>query len=749
MRYEGLLASRYIRAQKRQSVFTVISISAAIAVMAMIFVLYGVFMDCFRKAVYSSSPYHLALYGADEEQAEYLRNEKHIKSVTLEQDDNGTGTAYIMFSSDVGDREHWLQKVTMEMGDWEQFRESHKWNDTLMRIDRIDDASHLWRLRIFCVFFIFAVMFAFALRLIVDTAFEISSKERERQYGVLQSVGATPQQIVKMITLEGMRLCLIAIPCGLGTGTLFAYFMYRALLRSGLADVFMDVTKNDVSLSFSVDPKMLLISAVVGIIWVFLSAYGVGMRVIRKTPMEALTARADNVKKVKRHSLSGLLFGISGSIASRNARRQKKRFVITVLTLTVSMTMFAVFTTLTDTIEHTINENLIDDTFEHRKDFSGMLGNRIKGISAEEVVQELENSGLFKDICINQMYNLQTTDGENGCFVEYVNREKYADIFGDAPPVSYDELVRTGGYLMDSAYGDILSYSSENGTIQLVSERMNIPEELKGEELIVIWNECETEKLTHTLSVTGTFAPGENYLGTALYGAYETYQTIKDEWYGESIWPTTAAFSYNSGDYNYAYNKKAEEWFDSHSDMISIDENIYKEKCEVHSIMSSIKAGLLILNVLIGLAALINLMNIISTGIANRRSEFASLQCVGMTDRQLYRMSVIECMQFTVTAAVISAAICGAIILGTEHLLPELILKTYGDDIDTTKEMLESSIRLDHITPFVRIALSTVAAFAAGCITSVLMIRSQNKASLSDQIRGTEMKLDTKKTAVF
>ena len=46
MRYESLLASRYIKAQKRQSVFTCVSIMAAVAVMTMIFVLYSVCMDC-------------------------------------------------------------------------------------------------------------------------------------------------------------------------------------------------------------------------------------------------------------------------------------------------------------------------------------------------------------------------------------------------------------------------------------------------------------------------------------------------------------------------------------------------------------------------------------------------------------------------------------------------------------------------------------------------------------------------------
>ena len=53
MRYESLLASRYIKAQKRQSVFTVISIAAAVAVITMIFILYSVCMNCLENTFFS------------------------------------------------------------------------------------------------------------------------------------------------------------------------------------------------------------------------------------------------------------------------------------------------------------------------------------------------------------------------------------------------------------------------------------------------------------------------------------------------------------------------------------------------------------------------------------------------------------------------------------------------------------------------------------------------------------------------
>ena len=49
MRYESLLAGRYIKAQRRQSIFTVLSIAMAVTTMTVIFVLYGVAIYNARK----------------------------------------------------------------------------------------------------------------------------------------------------------------------------------------------------------------------------------------------------------------------------------------------------------------------------------------------------------------------------------------------------------------------------------------------------------------------------------------------------------------------------------------------------------------------------------------------------------------------------------------------------------------------------------------------------------------------------
>ena len=756
MRYESLLASRYIKAQKRQSAFTVISIATAVAVMTMIFLLYSVLMNCYKNTVYSMSPYHLAFMELTEEQGEALQKEEPVRSVKLNRAKDGTVTALVLFDSDIGDREQWLQKAAQHIGAERQFeKDRYEWNDDLMLADSIGDGAHLFRLRIFCIFFIFAVVMAFSLRLIIDTAFEISSKERERHYGVLQSVGATPEQIVRIITLEGMRLCVIAVPLGLVAGMLLAYGMYNALLAAGIAELFQGMTNAQINLPFSIDPKMLLIAAAFGILWVFLSAYGVGMRIIKKPPMEAIVTRADEVKKVRKHTLSGLLFGISGSLASRNARRQKKRFVITVLTLTISITMFALFSTMTDTIERTANGFMtagMDDA-----DFMvGLTEDHAKGITYEDGLREITDSGMFRNIGVNILQQVKRPDAERTYYVEYLNKEWFEKYYGESSPVSYEELVRTGGYVLNSAAKDYPEFSEgiSGDTMELNSVRLTLSTEQLSDDTTRMesMKTAQKEQIPHTITVLGTAE--ENAVltstGSVLVGALDTYQDVKEAWYGDYTIFTTCAFSYRSeNDYNTEDYKKIIDWFNEHIDTVSIDLDNYGTRWTTRNVMSSVRAGMLILNVIIALAALINLMNIISTGLANRRSELASLQCIGMTDRQLDHMAMIESLQFVGTAAFLSVLLCILLIFGSEALLIKLINMTFVEESEKVRELLIGMIRMDHVAPFLRVAAASLVAFAAGCLTSLIMLRQQNQENLSDQIRGSEMKLDTKQSHIL
>ncbi len=790
MRYESLLASRYIRAQKRQSIFTLLSIAVAVAVLTVFFVFYGVLLGNARAAAYQEAPYHLLIYEWPENKATALRSDKHVKSVSFEPAGDGFLAAKVTFRMGLDNPKDWLsllayecgaeiyREVSLPDGDGKYAQDLFEWNGTLMLLDGIGNESIVARLFLFALFSLFALFISLAIRLVVDSAFEVSSKEREQHYGMLQAIGATPQQIVRIITREGLRLCVVAVPLGVALGVLLAFGMYHAVLSAGLSNLIRSSTGGTFQPRFLVQPRMLLVSAGVGVIWTFFSAYGVGLRVVRKAPMDAITARAKRVNggKLSREltllgPLSSLFFGLSGRIAYRNARRQKKRFRITVLTLTVSITLFAIFSSLATAVENTMLASIREDSY-NGSDFFIMPK---KNADLRDVVELLENSDLFQETRVEISESLEypledALPNELSSLLQsliFVNPAEYRQIFGDDPAIPYETLAGNAGVVYIDAvsqneaasayfqkrtdvYRPLLS-DGEPGTITLNSYHQP---EYDPWELVADPSKEKPviERRPHEFTLYAIIEqqPSDDYhyygYGGCLIGTLETYLEIQDELLkdtdkSELDYDYTVSISLFVGEengYSQAAYQKIEAFFRANSDQFEVWGDSYSEGLETQDTMAALRAGVLFLNCIIALAALVNLLNIISTGIANRRSELASLQCVGMTDGQLLRLTLIECMQYVAKAFLASMLICGLIVVGfNQYLIPKVILGRYGEMFSGFQQILDMA-KLDFAVIAVRITLASAAAFAAGCAASVFMLRSQGKQSLAERIRNAE-----------
>ena len=213
--FESLLARRYIFSQKRHTILTVCSIAISLALITMLFTGFSTAVKCWRNVVYDrEGAYHISFSVSDSEEekkavAEYFAD---YGICTFEDDPYEGIYAYVLFDEYIGDLNTFMDGMFRAVGMSE--RTVYGKNDALMMLDMIDLTARAELVLIFAVFYIFVLFFVIALRLVIDTAFEVSSKERERQFGVLQSIGATPKQIVRIITYEGIFLSVVGIPIG-------------------------------------------------------------------------------------------------------------------------------------------------------------------------------------------------------------------------------------------------------------------------------------------------------------------------------------------------------------------------------------------------------------------------------------------------------------------------------------------------------------------------------------------------------
>ena len=184
----------------------------------------------------------------------------------------------------------------------------------------------------------------------VYNIFTTTYVERLKDLGLLKVAGLTNKQLLKMILLDSFIYFIISVPLGylFGMISMKLVFNYvnKALIELSVISPY--------TLTISAGYVIPLISAIFGFLIIFASNIMSAVFVFRKTPIEAFKANnyvEDNYRPKKRRFLRRIL-GYDGFIASRNIDRNRKRFLMTILSITMSITMFTVVSNISIYVEN-------------------------------------------------------------------------------------------------------------------------------------------------------------------------------------------------------------------------------------------------------------------------------------------------------------------------------------------------------------------------------------------------------------
>lgn len=232
---------------------------------------------------------------------------------------------------------------------------------------------------------------------VIYNAFNISVLERISQFGLLRSVGATPNQIRGIVLKEATILSIIGIPIGLFSGVfaMKVVLYIISLLKSDLL-LFKDM-------EITISGAVFLISSITGAITVFLSAIGPARRAGKVSPLEAVrntgNFKKESFKKVKSSLFIRKILGVEGEIAHKNLKRNRKRFIITVFSMVISISLFITFSSFSDFMfKMGVVENGDMGDFSIYGDIDD---------KEEEIYKELKN---IKDV--KRVYKVKRTNGE-------------------------------------------------------------------------------------------------------------------------------------------------------------------------------------------------------------------------------------------------------------------------------------------------------------------------------------------------
>lgn len=192
---------------------------------------------------------------------------------------------------------------------------------------------------------------------LIYNAFSISVSERTKQFGLLASIGATRRQLTGSVIFESLFLSVIGIPLGILSGLFgigITFYFVQDMMANILGANFTDSYQmarltmifgpaKNVALRLHPSFGALAIAIAVSLLTVIISAYIPARRAMKKPAIEAIRQSNDisiRSRKVKTSRLTQKLFGFEGMLATKNYKRNRKKYRATVISLFLSVVLF-------------------------------------------------------------------------------------------------------------------------------------------------------------------------------------------------------------------------------------------------------------------------------------------------------------------------------------------------------------------------------------------------------------------------
>ncbi len=537
------------------------------------------------------------------------------------------------------------------------------------------------------IIFIIVISSVFVIR----NSFSISVAEKNRQYGMLSSVGATSKQIKKNVLFEGFIIGMIAVPLGILLG-IVAIMILLQVVNYLLNDML-----DGIDFVYSINAIPILISVAISFITIYLSCVMPARRAAKISPIESIRGNNDiklKAKKVRTSKITKKLFGIGGVIASKNLKRSKKKYRTTVISIVVSISIFislSSFITLGTKMTSLYYVNYSYNLFVANGDKEtyekiGKLDN-VKNY-AYYVQKYVEiDTNKYGNEYLENFYR-----GENAVITICIyNNEYFKQYIKELGLEDY----KTSAILID----DTIIHNEEDG-----SKRIKMYNVKSGDKITV--NNGDEEK-TFVISKNTDKRP------MGLDGDYYTMQgriIISDD-YAKELFGDNLDYTYDNGFLHVEYDSSMgalyiesdnpDELENTIRDLIK--ENIDYIDIDVYNVATQVKQQKRLVLVVaiflygfitvISLIGVTNIFNTITTNMILRSKEFAMLKSIGMTKKEFNRMIRLESILYGLKALIIGIPIG---ILGSY-----LIYKSFGLNVDFGYELPISAIIISIIFVFI------------------------------------------------
>lgn len=502
-------------------------------------------------------------------------------------------------------------------------------------LDFSDQAVKILTSIIGIILFIIIVTSIFAIR----NSFAISISEKMKTYGMLSSVGATKKQIRRMVLFEGFVIGLIGISIGILLGVLvniLLVFIINTIANN--ANLFGEGFQ--VIYKFSFMP--ILLSIILSFIVIFLSVITCAVKASRVSPIQNIRNSDDiKAKKLKIPRIVKRTFGIGGVLSYKNLKRSKKKYRVTIVSLTISIFIYIIVSTFVEYMLNIIhdeyssyNYNISVNINSESREAKKTIINKIESLGKAYSNYYLTLSGGQIDfgnhvICDRVVFGSEDEEivnyqlylyNDNG-FKEYLDRVdlNYNEVKDKLIIVNefrdkYSEKRNDYIKITDYKNGDLITIGDKKVEVGLVTRERPIGlEDMEDQPILyLIGNVNNFPKIDDT----------EVFIGNIYFNSDEPYKLVN---------------SLN----------------DLSSNEVSLYiENLDEQVSQMRSfilILSIVVYGFIIVVTFIGITSVFNTIN---SNMELRSKDFATLKSIGMTKKEFNNMINLEAIFYSVKSLI-------------------------------------------------------------------------------------------------
>lgn len=547
-------------------------------------------------------------------------------------------------------------------------------------------------------------------------------------YGLMKTIGTSPRQIKKIVKGQILRLSRMGIPVGLILGAIFSFFIVpiaMGALKNGRYN------ESAMPANISFNPLIFVGAALFALLTVILSCNKPAKVASSISPTEALRYSGTKVKKQKksRKSTNG---GKLYKMAWYNVFRDKKRAIVVFLSLFMGIITFLSINTFLDSlgVDNFINRY-------NKNDFEIQNINTDKEKLDKHLVDNIKSLQGIKNVAITKV-SMGELDMTNNFFLPLIEEEHikrgisqeelnaFLNKIKEEPNIYSSWILGIDDEIIER-YNEYADYKIDieefkKGSLALIQPRFydgkdkSLYTELKGKNFNL--KDKDTGVTARYKAQIISDANGDLPYGLGgVVGAptiyisnsamekldkdavYYLLQINVEDAYESEIKQELKTLTNNRG-----------LWLESKSD-------IREEFSSTSMVMKILGGGISGILILIGI---LNFINVMITGVNVRLKEFAVMESVGMTKKQIKKMLTFEGAYYASITTLFIFTLGIGIIYGIAEL---------------TKKIADYA---EFVFPTVPLLTLVVFIFLVCLITPGVVFETSSKKSVIERIRETE-----------